>query len=534
MTPSHDTAGGNQHNARSQLRDPGGLLLALVLGLLVRLNFVGLADFPINDGGLFYVMLRAVRAAGGWVPQYVQYGGQRLPFAYPPLPFLAAASLTRVLPVSELVIEQWLPFAISLMTIVAFWQLASTFLARPLARDLATVTFALLPLSYQWLIMGGGLTRAPGLLFSILTAREAYLMFTLPSRRRVVLTAVFAALTVLCHPEAALFAAGTVVLFWALFGRTKSATLRAVAALLLTVLLSAPWWLVTWVRHGWAILLPAADSGSTHWSTMLSALLLRLTRETRFPALGFLAVLGLARCLASRRYELPLWLATVYVVMSRAPDQKAAVPIALLAGIGATEVLLPILTRREREVPVSDDRTLLQERLPKVVLMLFVVQSLVLGVSSYRPLLSPLSSDERSAMAWVASNAELDARFIVVTGDGSWAQDRSSEWFPALAGRASVATVQGTEWLPGFSSRVANYLELQECADKDARCLEEWSAASSIQFDHVYVVKRPPIAGPADLRFAAGAGLCSELRHDADYEVVFDGPGALIARYGKR
>ena len=33
---------------------------------------------------------------------------------------------------------------------------------------MATLAFALIPRSYEWLIMGGGITRAPGMLFALL------------------------------------------------------------------------------------------------------------------------------------------------------------------------------------------------------------------------------------------------------------------------------------------------------------------------------------------------------------------------------
>jgi hypothetical protein len=54
-------------------------------------------------------------------------------------------------------------------------------------------------------------------------------------------------------------------------------------------------------------------------------------------------------------------------------------------------------------------------------------------------------------MDWIARNVDENARFLVVSSSLGWAWDRDAEWFPTLAARRSVNTLQGLEWMTGIS-----------------------------------------------------------------------------------
>lgn len=525
---SGTSASSREPRPEGQVR-PGGLTLALELGLLVRLSFVAAADFPLNDGGLFVSMARQIRLAGGALPWTVPYNGEPIPFVYPPLPFYLAALVAGDSVATLLAFERWFPLVVSMLTIVAFWLLARELLRSRTASDLATITFAILPLSYLWVIMGGGITRAPGLLFAILASWQAYRMFTSTDRQSPWLTAILSALTLLCHPEAALFVVLTIAVFWAVLGLHRSGTIKVALVAAGTAVLSAPWWLVAIIRHGVAVLLPVGEPGFGRLGVLLNPFFLGLTSDARFPALALMVLLGLAYVLSKRQYLLPLWAGVDYVLMARAPGQKALIPLALMAGLGARYVLLPLLQQRE-SAAAQGDRVRGSVNLATVFLGALVVQTVALDVLSYRPLLSPLPLAERQAMAWAQANTPQGSRFVVVTGEGGWPQDRSSEWFPTLSERISVATVQGGEWLDDLNGRIEAYKRLQECAGEDGDCLSRWSASYDRPFDYIYVVKRPPVVSSAALNVDACAGLRSELRHDPSYEVVYEGEGALIAR----
>ena len=118
-------------------------------------------------------------------------------------------------------------------------------------------------------------------------------------------------------------------------------------------------------------------------------------------------------------------------------------------------------------------------------------------------------------MAWAGANTPGDARFAVVSDTGWWV-DGASEWFPALAGRASVATPQGYEWVDGeFARRRAMHDKLGGCGDEAASCLDEVMGETA--WTHVYVPS------------GCCQALKDSLRGSPEFTVQFDGSGALIA-----
>jgi len=141
--------------------------------------------------------------------------------------------------------------------------------------------------------------------------------------------------------------------------------------------------------------------------------------------------------------------------------------------------------------------------------------------------LEGLTTGEREAMAWARAHTDASARFAIITDD-AWPLDRNAEWFPALAQRRAVATVQGYEWIGStFRGRIDSYDALQECASQDAACLDAWSADAGEPFDYVYV---PKLAARKETTPDEDCcqPLLTDLRRSEAYELVFDGPGAAI------
>ena len=129
-------------------------------------------------------------------------------------------------------------------------------------------------------------------------------------------------------------------------------------------------------------------------------------------------------------------------------------------------------------------------------------------------------------MEWVRSETLPDSRFLVVPL-ADWFADYSSEWFPVLAGRQSIATPQGLEWLPQrtFERRATEHTALKECANSTADCLTTWANITREVFTHIFIPKH------------AAADCCAVLVHslatDSRYELVYDQAGATIfARRG--
>jgi hypothetical protein len=138
-----------------------------------------------------------------------------------------------------------------------------------------------------------------------------------------------------------------------------------------------------------------------------------------------------------------------------------------------------------------------------------------------------LSRAHVAAMSWVAANTVESARFAVVTGR-AWESDYVSEWFPTLAERTSVVTVQGSEWrgLSAFLARLAAYRQLQACADRTATCFEHWSGAWDERSTFAFIPKGA-LFGPRSPADCCPA-LRETLRLSDRYVLVYDGPGATI------
>jgi hypothetical protein len=309
------------------------------------------------------------------------------------------------------------------------------------------------------------------------------------------------------------------------------------------IVLTAPWWVTVVLRHG---ALPLLASGGSTWSLFgpLQLLTLTISGEPFFPVLGVLALVGALLCLRAHSYWLPVWLLLMVAVDSRSPLASATVPLALLAGIGAADGVLPWLARSptSRPAPGGGDvragASLTAARFaPGLFLATVAAVALVLGTLNAsvdeHGVLMGLTREQRAAMRWVAEHTAPASSYLVVTGSQFPTRDRVAEWFPALAERVSVNTIQGYEWVAGgaFAGRVARYAAIQHCAYRDAACVEAWGREHDVRFTHVFLPKGPTGASSSPpLAEDCCWALRSALRTAAGYAVVYDGPGATVLR----
>jgi uncharacterized membrane protein len=499
--------------------------VAIVFGTLVRVSFVAAADFPLADGGMFYAMSSDLQTNGFQIPAFTTYNFDRIPFAYPPLGFYAAAAVESATPISMLDVFRLLPLSVSIATMFAFVALARRMLDDRVALVAAVAAFALVPRSFEWMIMGGGVTRSFGLLFAILALHEAHRLCAGNRRMAVIALGLFGGLTLLSHLELAWFLAFSVCLLVAFEGRSRGSVIGAIAAAAIAIAVSAPWWIAVLGHHGVSPFLAAATTGApSQTNPIIVFLVFQPTGEPMFALIAALALLGVIACLGDKRWLLPLWVLMCGLLDPRGFGTVAVVPLAMLAGVAVSRVLLPLLLRRQYE-----DSGAKRWIMPGAVFVLVGLYALMNALIATPQLLQGMSRDERAAMSWVATNTPPGARFVVVSNE-SWASDRTSEWFPVLAQRRSVATVQGYEWVRGaFAERLAAYRDLQSCAEKDASCVDAWQSAEGTGFDYIYVPKvaelqQGEIADP----FECCAALRLSLRAGAHYEAVYDGPGATV------
>jgi hypothetical protein len=522
--------------------------MAIVLAIGVRTFLVLSRGFPLNDGALFFLMSQEVGDHGFSLPAVTAYNAANIPFAYSPLGFYLAAFLHVVGGLNLVDLFRALPLVFSCLCVLAFYLLARDLIPTRATLIAALATFAVLPRSFLWLIMGGGLTRSLGFFFAILTLWQLHRAFTRQAWRHIALATLFASLTVLSHLGTSPFVAFSAVLMLLCFGRTWPNVRASLTIALGTVVLTSPWWATVAAAHGFGPFFAAGATGGTVFGTHRGEALTKLaffglgTAEPLFPLIGALAILGAFATLTRRGAFLPLWWLTIILLDTRAGATYASIPVALLAGLAITEVIVPIVARPPLWngpvaglTRVSGWETVLgapRRRQWAVAVVLFVL--LGYGVASSvvrRPnlgaegrYLTSLTNADRGAMAWVARQTPPQSRFLIVVGGaaGGWWADRVAEWFPVLTRRVSVATVQGTEWLPSgtFEIRERQYDRLQGCAIWGATCLESWSRETALPYSHVYI--------PKTLAFPCCGPLDSALRHDPSYRLVFDGPGATI------
>jgi hypothetical protein len=499
--------------------------LAILLGGALRLVFVTRADFPYNDGGLFYTLVNELVANGFRLPAFSAYNATHLPVVYPPLAFYLAGLINILFGVSVIELQRWLPLIFSVLTIPAFAWLSIVILKNSPAAALATLAFALLPNSADRLLMGGGLTRAPGFFFALIGLACIYRLFESDSDsshwRHLLLAILFSALTVLTHPVYTWFVAYSSAVFF-LYSRPKRRNLWSAFEVAAGVLLvSAPWWVYLLHTHGLGPVLVAFQSRnlSTIAGPLLSILQLStfdLSREFFLEILGVLSLAGLVFSLYERKTFWLVWLLVIFIFERTSPVALAVVPLAMLSGLASARLLAagqPALgnpyQRRFIQIGVT-------------ILVFYCLVSSFLSFSS-----QALTPAVRSAMGWTNRNSAPQSRFLILTANPWW-DDPSTEWFPALADRTSLTTVQGYEWTSPsqFAERVSRYDAVRDCLHSiQADCLMQWSAGQQAAFDYIFVPILPPARGQPALE---NTPLVQALRQSPGYQLVSEQAGALI------
>jgi hypothetical protein len=507
------------------------LLAALLIGAVIRGWHVWGVDFPLNDGGLFYAMVRDIQHAHYRLPAFTSYNGAYIPLGYSPLGFYLAGVLNDA-GVDLYTLLRVLPFAASLACIPAFYLLAREMLHSRATLAAALIAFAIVPRGFVWLLMGGGLTRSFGYLFALLALHQIWLLYTRRSLRHVPLATLFSALTVLSHLGTAPFVAFSALLFLLLCGRHREGVVGSLLIGVGALVLTAPWWATVISMHGIGPFLAARATGGSifsdiaagHGSTIgnFTRLVLGNTGEGRFPVIWILALLGVVWCVRERRALLPVWWATILLLDTRAGSTYAAAPVAMLAGISSVHVIWPLLRRRERHGSEGAPRPLVLAAVGLLVLVSIIAAASGGGIfRNETGVLTALGPRDRAAMQWMAAHTDSSARVLVLT-NSPWQIDKVSEWFPVLASRTSLATVQGSEWLPNraFYAYIARQKRVAACAKSGTTCLDSLRQSPALQFTHVYV---PNGDGVACCR-----QLLAALRADPRYRLIHEDEAATI------
>jgi hypothetical protein len=266
------------------------LCLSVSLGLLVRAPYFILYDFPLNDGGLFKQMIDELRLNHYILPECIEYNRVRIPFAYPPLAFYLAAFASDSLGLSVIDVERYMPLVFNILSIGVFVLLASELQNRNKTTILyASLLFPLIPRSYEWLIMGGGITRSVGFLFTLVATYQANRILSIHDRKAFGWCLLFLCAAMLSHLEWGItaFVSVSLIIF---FRWSCRRGLYMVAALgVMVLVLTAPWWMTMLVRHG---PLPFMAASSTSWGF--------LSLGDLVSYLGWLAAIGFISSVVKR------------------------------------------------------------------------------------------------------------------------------------------------------------------------------------------------------------------------------------------
>ncbi len=491
--------------------------LAVLLGAGLRIAIVLKADFPHNDGGLFNSVTQELIQSGFHLPVTIPYNSGQIPFVYPPLGFYLAGALT-AMGFSLIQLQRLLPLIFCILTIPAFALLTRTFTHRSDLAALSTLAFALLPYSTDRLLMGGGLTRAPGFFFSLLALNWIYLSFENGKHLYISLAALFSTLTLLTHPVYTTFVVFSALVFYLFLPKKRRNLISGMLVAGGVLLLSAIWWLQILTTHSIDPILGAlASRNALPLIVRLSQLLFfDLSGEYFLELIGVFSLFGLIFTLLDRHYLLPAWLIAIFIFERTAPVSLAVVPLAMLAGIGGARMI---------EAGSKLWKTGIRSRFVMIAFSVLVYYSLI---SSYiRFDAAVLTPDNRESLTWIAENSSAGSIFLVLSGYPWW-DDPVTEWFPTLTDRVSVTTVQGYEWTTPdqFSHQAQIFTEAGLCLQSiEVSCLDEWAGRNRVAFDYIFI---PQIKPPKGSLPVGNSALVQALRGSERYTLINEDSGGLV------
>jgi Dolichyl-phosphate-mannose-protein mannosyltransferase len=463
--------------------------LMALFTLILRLSVALSSTFPLNDGGLFYRMILDLQANHFILPAYTTYNNAHIPFAYPPFGLYFSGLISSGLHIDLLTLARILPSVINAITTGAFYFLARRILTKQETALAATFAFIFIPRAFEWQIVGGGLTRTFGLLFAILTLRGAYIFYHDHEAKQFIVIACFGTLTLLSHPEAVAHTAIAAAIFYIILDRSSRGAALSALTVAAILLLSAPWWGFIISQHGidpFLAIVSAAREGTTQ--TLASRIFLvfqfNFTEEPFLPLISLFALIGLFAVLNKRSILLPIWVVVPLLIEPRSAPQYIALPLAMLAGIGLAEILIPAITSIRQGDP---QRTF--NRMTGAILSYLLIYALISTFVTDAQIINlTLKPEDIQAFDWINNNLPQGSRFIILTNGGP-VYDSISEWFPALTNDTSLATVFGTEWLrnESFRQNSTRYTDLQACLFSDITCLEDWSNKYGAPYTYVLI-----------------------------------------------
>jgi len=466
----------------------------VILGSIIRLIPAILGDFPINDGGMFLTMTQELLDNEFVLPMITGYNSLQIPFVYPPFAFYFIAVIHKLTGVPLELLFLWLPAIVNVITLVAFIYLAKAFFGdSPFKIALATAAYAFIPRSINWLSMGGGVTRGLGQLFFILIIASVYMLFTSieVKSQLIILSVFFGTAIVLSHPATTIHTIIAIALLLIILPNKKKNFTTSIWIVLGVSLFTTPWLIIILERHGLSPILNAANTSDTGASFFTFIPRFLYANEPFLSIITIFSLIGMAAQLTRKKNFLPIWIILAFLIAPRGAPRATIVPMALLASIGLTDIILNGLANINRGSQLKTEPMLLSFTAVKLFLFACLCYATMnISFVVFRLTLQHVSTETRTAMEWVKNDTPENSQFVVLTGDTTAMCDSIQEWFPVLSDRTSVTTAQGKEWINGeqFTKEKENYPALQTCvlADDEA-CIKEYTIETV--YDYLFLMK---------------------------------------------
>jgi hypothetical protein len=494
------------------------LVLFFLLGSALRLYFFAGGNFPIHDGGFFYVLVKDLITNKFHLPEYSTFNNANIPFIYPPLGIYIIGMIETITKVDRLYLFRFIPMIITILTILSFYFLALQINRNKWEALASTTAFSVLPMSFTWLILGGGVTRAFGAFFGTIAITFAINFIKSGEWKIGILASIFCGLSVLSHPEWAWFLFYSLGLFCIinLKNNPRVNLLRSFLLFLGTSVIILPW-IVTILRlHGRSAFLPLLDNGFSRLNDVINFIFLNWSRELSFPVFTLLATVGIVNSIIRKEWFIVLWLPLIFFLQGRAADQKAIIPLSLLAGVGAKKIFELLIARFPKKYHV---------RILTLTISGIYIYSLICSILFFTNSFTPISNKFLKGIDWIKQESPARSKFLVMTGT-EWTQDKYSEWINALSGRESISDVQGYEWLPDFNKRISRYNQLQYEYSNGMIDLVSWIAQNNIHIDYIIFPKENIIE--LNNRFNEPSHHLNDARNYPGVKVVFENDGILI------
>ncbi|MBW3655668.1 MAG: hypothetical protein KY444_06150 [Gemmatimonadetes bacterium] len=433
------------------------LLASLTAVLAIRVQLLLQTDFPINDGALFLAFVEAIARTFPSLPVTVDFNGAAIPFAYPPLAFWLGAAGAR-LGLSPLAIVHLAPILMNIGYVLLFALLLLRTGHSRLFTALAVLVFGTTFRSYEWLVMGGGLSRGLGSLFLLAT-----LLALLPSGLwrergwswpRLVAGGLGIGITMVSHLEWGLLCTFSALVCLALARRRAADWLVGAVVLGATSLaVYLPWFAWAMQVHGLEPFRAASATAAWRWTAIPEGA--RMVMRNAGPMLPFV-LLGAVLVRRGRDFFWVLFLLASLLLIPRSGETPLVLALGVLAAAGLKGTVAAAARWRGR-----------WGRTAAIALVAIGIALTALRAgSTFRrdENFVTLPPEVRTARGWVAEH-QRGGRFAVLR-EAPWYYNGPAEWFPLLTGAVSTTTMQGREWLPGgdFALRYAAVYQLEEAA----------------------------------------------------------------------